>query len=333
MKTNIQIDMVVSIGYKYFDNLDSLIFNSETLLAYKECNMSAPYKNYEYKTIDIDISREASVYLTKHKNKEKDLECIAIDNNDIIGIIYSTIGDSCNLAVKIGVWGSSEDRILKAFNILINSAILQLYNASNNITESKNNIDWMWEGTIDDVHLGISISEIENRTTNTGKPTLICYYNTKDPVCIDDMVYVYDVQYPFMLFKGIVKEYSDGFHRDVLRILDTDTGHESEFYDSYLVFSGSEEGLEKAKQVIKEKIDNMDKSLVDSIHKFTDSLKNNITVSSNSHDKYCNMPETKLLSMYYNPSINRTNLVYSDNIDYTEKDKILTKFLRLLKND
>ena len=173
----------------------------------------------------------------------------------------------------------------------------------------------------DDIHLGIFISEIENRSTDLGKSTPICYYNTKDPVCIDDIVYVYDVQYPSIIFEGVVKEYKRKFNRDILEILDTNTNLVSEFNDSYLVFPGREKGLEEAKQVIKEKIDKMDKILVDTIHGFTDSLKDNIIISANPHDKYCSTPTVKQLSIYYNPTIDHADLVYSDNIDYMGKER------------
>ena len=318
MKTDICIDMVLSIGGKYLNYIDSS--SDDLSQAYHECDMSALF-NSENKTLDISIFKEVSVYLVRHKNKERNLERIAIDNNDIISIIYNTISDSCNLAVKLGVWGSSEDRILRAVDILVNTAISRLYSTSNNITESKNSLDWMWGEAIDDVHLGVFISEIENRTTNTSKPTPIYYYNTKNPVCIDDMVYIYDVQYPSIIFEGIVKEYRSEYRRDVLEIVDIDTNFISNFGGSYLVFPGREEGLEEAKQVIKEKIDKMDKILVDTIHGFTDSLKDNIIISANPHDKYCSIPTVKQLSIYYNPTIDHANLVYSDNIDYMGKER------------
>ena len=318
MKTDICIDMVLSIGDKYLNYIDSS--SDDLSQAYHECDMSALF-NSENKTLDISIFKEVSVYLVRHKNKERNLERIAIDNNDIISIIYNTISDSCNLAVKLGIWGSSEDRILRAVDILVNTAISRLYSTSNNITESKNSLDWMWGEAIDDVHLGVFISEIENRTTNTSKPTPICYYNTKNPVCIDDMVYIYDVQYPSIIFEGIVKEYRSEYRRDVLEIVDTDTNFISNFGGSYLVFPGREDGLEEAKQVIKEKIDKMDKILVDTIHGFTDSLKDNIIISANPHDKYCSTPTVKQLSIYYNPTIDHADLVYSDNIDYMGKER------------
>lgn len=319
MKTDICIDMILSIGGAHLNYLNSS--SDDLYQTYQKCDMPALF-NIENKTLDISISREISVYLTKHKNEERNLERIVIDNSDIIGIIYNTIGDSCNLAVKIGVWGlSAEDRILRDVSILTNSAISCLYKASNNITESKDSIDWMWGETIDDVHLGIFISEIENKNTDINKPTPICYYNTKDPVRIDDIVYVYDVQYPSMIFEGVVKEYKRKLNRDVLEILNIDTNLMSNFDDSYLVFPGREKGLEDAKRVIKEKIDKMDKTLVDTIHGFTDSLKDNITISANPHDKHCNIPTVKLLSIHYNPTVDYANLVYSDDIDYTKKER------------